>query len=100
MASTPKTVRLPMYDSDGMLLKNYLEVDLNFFIDMSRVDIVSNRVKIVQPEEVEPTFTIRVDYFHEPAPRVYPSQTTAQMDDLLSNIETLRLRKLKVIREA
>lgn len=47
----PLTVRLEMYDSDGMEVPGYLEVDVNLFINMSRMSTIYKNTKIVTPEE-------------------------------------------------
>lgn len=50
MTEQPLTVRLPMYNSDGMPVSGYLEVDVEFFLALSRTTIRYN-AKIVKPEE-------------------------------------------------
>jgi hypothetical protein len=51
MANTPQTVRLPMYDSDGMEVPGYLEVDINLFTSLSRMSVAYQNSLIVTPVE-------------------------------------------------
>lgn len=46
-----KTVRLPIYDEDGMETRSYLEIDILFWLS-STAGLRSNLARVVEPEQI------------------------------------------------